>query len=160
MKKTALIILGMIVPFLFGFYMNKTELPPNELGDDGLNLQLGAFSISMAVKDLKTSQDFYQRLGFKEIGGALEQNYLIMKNDVAVIGLFQGMFEGHILTFNPGWNQEGKNVDQFMDIRDIQTLLKAREFDLDSEVAADTEGPGSIMMKDPDGNVILLDQHR
>ena len=123
-------------------------------------MQLGAFSISLSVKDLKTSQAFYEKLGFRVFGGSPEQNYLIMKSEKALIGLFQGMFQGNLLTFNPGWDENARNIDGFDDIRTIQKQLKESGLSLISEADENTEGPASLMLTDPDGNVILLDQHR
>lgn len=120
----------------------------------------GAFSISLAVKDIRASRDFYEKLGFTAMMGEAEQNWLIMKNGDAVIGLFQGMFDRNIMTFNPGWDQDAKEVDPFRDIRLIQEELKERGIHLLSEVQPDTEGPGNFMLLDPDGNQILFDQHR
>ncbi|WP_256012249.1 VOC family protein [Desertivirga xinjiangensis] len=123
-------------------------------------MKLGAFSISLSVKDLETSKQFYENLGFKEFAGSMAQNYLIMKNNNALIGLFQGMFEGNILTFNPGWDENATNVEDFNDIREIQLHLKTKGIDLMSEADGDISGPASLMVADPDGNVILIDQHR
>ncbi len=123
-------------------------------------MKLGAFSISINVKDLKTSKEFYEKLGFKAFGGSMEQNYLIMKNENALIGLFQGMFEGNILTFNPGWDENAQNIEEFDDVREIQKSLKSNEINLISEADENSNGPGSIMLTDPDGNMILIDQHR
>lgn len=120
----------------------------------------GAFSISLAVKDIRASKVFYEKLGFSTLMGEAEQNWLIMKNGEAVIGLFQGMFDRNIMTFNPGWDQDAKEVNPFRDIRAIQEELKAGGISLLSEVAPDTVGPGSFMLLDPDGNQILFDQHR
>jgi predicted lactoylglutathione lyase len=120
----------------------------------------GAFSISLAVKDIRASKEFYEKLGFSALMGEAEQNWLIMKNGDAVIGLFQGMFDKNVMTFNPGWDQDAKEVDQYRDIRAIQDELKERGISLLSEVQPDTEGPGSFMLLDPDGNQILFDQHR
>lgn len=120
----------------------------------------GAFSISLAVKDIRASKEFYEKLGFSALMGEAEQNWLIMKNGDAVIGLFQGMFDRNIMTFNPGWDQDAKDVDPYRDIRAIQEELKGRGISLLSEVQPDTEGPGSFMLLDPDGNQILFDQHR
>jgi len=124
------------------------------------NIKLGAFSMSLNVKDLEKSKEFYTKLGFKVFGGGLEQNYLIMQNENALIGLFQGMFEGNILTFNPGWNEDAENLEQFDDVREIQQELKRKEIKLMSEADEATSGPASIMLTDPDGNMILIDQHR
>jgi catechol 2,3-dioxygenase-like lactoylglutathione lyase family enzyme len=123
-------------------------------------MKLGAFSISLAVKDLASSQAFYEKLGFKEIGGDAKQNWLILKNSDHVLGLFQGMFENNLLTFNPGWDQSGNNLDSFTDVREIQRELKARGITLSSEADDSTSGPASLMLSDPDGNQILIDQHR
>jgi predicted lactoylglutathione lyase len=123
-------------------------------------MKLGAFSISLSVKDLATSRAFYEKLGFQTFGGAMEQNYLIMKNDNALIGLFQGMFHGNILTFNPGWDENANNVENFNDIREIQKHLISNGLELSSQTDEKTEGPASLMLTDPDGNVIMLDQHR
>ncbi|TMM56966.1 VOC family protein [Maribacter algarum] len=123
-------------------------------------MKLGAFSISLSVKDLKVSQNFYENLGFAALAGSHESNYLIMKNEDSLIGLFQGMFEGNILTFNPGWDTNGKNIDEFDDVREIEKTLNQHGIELDKQVGETTSGPGSIMLKDPDGNVILFDQHR
>lgn len=123
-------------------------------------MKLGAFSISLNVKDLVTSRQFYENLGFKVFGGAMEQNYLIMKNENALIGLFQGMFQGNILTFNPGWDENAGNVETFDDVREIQKKLKNDGVKLMSEADESTSGPAYMMLADPDGNVIYIDQHR
>jgi len=123
-------------------------------------MKLGAFSISLNVKDLKTSKEFYEKLGFSVLTGRMEQNYLIMKNDKALIGLFQGMFQGNILTFNPGWDENASNLTEFDDIRKIQKQLKKDGISLTSEADEKTQGPANLMLSDPDGNVILIDQHR
>jgi predicted lactoylglutathione lyase len=121
---------------------------------------LGAFSISLSVKDLAISQKFYEDLGFKTFAGSSESKYLIMKNGNALIGLFEGMFDGNILTFNPGWDENAQELKDFEDVRDIQARLKAAGIQLESETDDSTTGPASIMVKDPDGNLILFDQHR
>jgi len=123
-------------------------------------MKLGAFSISLNVKDLKTSKEFYEKLGFIVLAGSMEQNYLIMKNEKALIGLFQGMFQGNILTFNPGWDENASNLTEFDDIRKIQKQLKNDDINLTSEADETTQGPANLMLSDPDGNVILIDQHR
>ena len=112
------------------------------------------------VKDLAVSKAFYENLGFTVKGGRMEDNYLVMKNGNALIGLFQGMFEGKIITFNPGWDENGNNADPFTDIREIQKHMKAKGIQLDMEADENTKGPASVMLKDPDGNVILMDQFR
>jgi catechol 2,3-dioxygenase-like lactoylglutathione lyase family enzyme len=123
-------------------------------------MELGAFSVSLAVKDIEASKAFYEKLGFKPFGGDMAQNWLIMKNGEHLIGLFQGMFEGNILTFNPGWDQDANELDPFTDVRAIQEQLKDKGVDLLSEVDESSSGPGSITLADPDGNIILIDQHR
>ncbi len=123
-------------------------------------MDLGSFSVSLAVKDLATSKGFYEKLGFKSIGGDPQQNWLILKNGDHVLGLFQGMFEENILTFNPGWDQGGNELDSFTDVRELQRELKNRGITLGSEVDDSTSGPASLMLSDPDGNQILIDQHR
>lgn len=124
------------------------------------SMKLGAFSVSLNVKDLATSKAFYEKLGFTVLAGDLKKNYLIMKNENALIGLFHGMFEKNILTFNPGWDENGKNIAKFDDIRDIQRQLKTGGLKLNLEADEKSTGPASLMLTDPDGNVILLDQHR
>jgi lactoylglutathione lyase len=123
-------------------------------------MQHGAFSISLAVKDLAASRAFYEKLGFTQFAGDAKQNWLIMKNGEHVIGLFQGMFEMNMLTFNPGWDQNAQPLDTYTDIRDIQRQLKAQGIPLASEADETTTGPASFMVIDPDGNPILFDQHR
>ena len=123
-------------------------------------MKLGAFSVSLAVKDLAVSREFYEKLGFEKFGGDPEHNYLIMKNGDHVIGLFQGMFEKNMLTFNPGWDQSCGELDDFSDVRELQKHLKSQGIALDMEADESTEGPASLMITDPDGNPILIDQHR
>ena len=123
-------------------------------------MKLGAFSVSLSVNDLDTSRQFYETLGFHVFAGSMEQNYLIMKNENALIGLFQGMFKGNILTFNPGWNENAQNLDHFNDVREIQKHLKENDITLDQEADETTNGPANFMVTDPDGNVLLFDQHR
>lgn len=122
-------------------------------------MNLGAFSISLNVKDLKTSKAFYEKLGFSVFGGELDKNYLIMKNGNALVGLFQGMFESNILTFNPGWDENAQKLKQFEDIRSIQKKLKKEGISLVTEADESSSGPGSFVVMDPDGNTILVDQH-
>lgn len=123
-------------------------------------MKLGAFSISLSVKDLQASRAFYQKLGFDDMGGVPDQNWLIMKNGDTVIGLFEGMFEGNMMTFNPGWDQSAQPIEEFDDVRDIQKHLQSEGVELDMAADESTTGPASMMLKDPDGNVILVDQHR
>jgi len=122
-------------------------------------MKLGAFSVSLSVKDINASKLFYEKLGFTVFGGELDQNWLIMKNGDHVIGLFQGMFENNIMTFNPGWDQNSQTLDSFTDIRDIQKELKAQGISFESEADEATSGPASFIIMDPDGNPILVDQH-
>ncbi|ANF52088.1 glyoxalase [Chryseobacterium glaciei] len=123
-------------------------------------MKLGAFSISLSVKDLQKSKDFYEKLGFSTMAGSTEQNYLIMKNEEHLIGLFQAMFDGNMLTFNPGWDQNAQNLEAFNDVREIQKHLKENGVQLEKEADETTSGPEHIFLKDPDGNMILIDQHR
>ncbi|MFD3002871.1 VOC family protein [Pontibacter toksunensis] len=123
-------------------------------------MKLGAFSISLGVKDINASKAFYEALGFTAFAGDIKQNYLIMKNENAIIGLFQGMFEGNMLTFNPGWDENAENIDEFDDVRQIQKQLKSKGVTLITEADAQTSGPASVIVHDPDGNVIYVDQHR
>ncbi len=122
-------------------------------------MKLGAFSISIAVKDIKKSKAFYETLGFTVFAGELEKNYLIMKNGDALVGLFQGMFDNNIITFNPGWDQNAHKVEGFDDVRDIQKHLKSNGITMITEADGKTEGPASCVVVDPDGNTILIDQH-
>jgi len=175
MKKTVLIAAGLLASFAMGFYICKlaTDQPKpkpevaeksstkhHTLKEKEGHMKLGAFSISLSVKDLKVSKAFYENLGFSHFAGSEAQNYLIMKNGNALVGLFQGMFQGNILTFNPGWDENAQNVDNFDDVRAIQKELKSKNVKLDSEADESTTGPGSIMLTDPDGNMVLIDQHR
>ena len=123
-------------------------------------MKLGAFSISLNVKDIHVSKLFYENLGFSVFAGDLAKNYLIMKNGTSLIGLFQGMFENNLLTFNPGWDENATKLDKFDDIREIQKQLKSKDVKLATEVADENvKGPANFIVLDPDGNVILLDQH-
>ncbi len=158
---TAILIL---VSLVMGFTLieknetNKTENMEQEMNHG--DLRLGAFSQSLSVKDLQKSKTFYEHLGFKVLAGSFEQNYFIMKNENALIGIFHGMFEGNILTFNPGWNESGKDTETFDDVRIIQESLLAHGIALDAKVEPGTSGPANIVLKDPDGNLIMIDQHR
>ena len=122
-------------------------------------MKLGAFSISLTVKDINASKQFYENLGFRTFAGDLEKNYLIMKNENSLIGLFQGMFENNIITFNPGWDENANNVETFDDVREIQQQLKTNGVKFENEADETTSGPGSFVVLDPDGNAILVDQH-
>jgi catechol 2,3-dioxygenase-like lactoylglutathione lyase family enzyme len=123
-------------------------------------MKLGAFSISLSVKDIHKSKAFYEALGFTPMGGDIEQNYLILKNGETVIGLFQGMFDKNTLTFNPGWDQSASELADFDDVRDIQARLDAAGLDLIKRANPDGSGPDHITLLDPDGNPVLIDQHR
>lgn len=123
-------------------------------------MELGAFSVSLNVKDLKASKDFYEKLGFTPFAGSMDKNYFIMKNGDTLIGIFQGMFEKTIMTFNPGWDQSAGELESFTDVREIQTVFKELGLELKKDVGESSSGPGSLMLEDPDGNTILIDQHR
>lgn len=123
-------------------------------------MKLGAFSISLTVKDIHKSKEFYERLGFTYKAGDIDQNWIVLKNDNAVIGLFQGMFENNIMTFNPGWDSDAQNIEDFDDVRSIQKNLKDKGITLTKEADENTTGPEYISLTDPDGNHILIDQHR
>ncbi len=172
MKKTTLIFLGIAATFYSGFFFRTIFSKPPRCNADIIktynyinlknesNLKLGAFSVSLNVRDINASKQFYENLGFTVFAGGPEKNYLIMKNENSLIGLFQGMFEGNILTFNPGWDENGANLKEFDDVREIQRQLKSKGIKLTVEADENTSGPAGIMTADPDGNVILIDQHR
>jgi len=122
-------------------------------------MQLGVFSVSLAVKDIKASKAFYEKLDFKEVGGELDQNWLVLQNGTTTIGLFQGMFEKNILTFNPGWTTDKETLEDFQDVRELQSTLKQRGLKLSTEADESSKGPASFVLVDPDGNPILFDQH-
>lgn len=126
----------------------------------GILMKLGAFSLSLSVKDLEKSKDFYEKLGFVQMSGSIESNYLIMKNGSTLIGLFKAMFDGNMLTFNPGWDENAQNLESFDDVRAIQKHLQENEVVLEKAADPNTSGPEHIFLKDPDGNMILIDQHR
>ena len=168
MKKTLLIVAGFLISFGFGFYLKtimtnqpqtNTTLTIKPLVKNN-SIKLGAFSVSLNVKDLHASKEFYENFGFSVFAGSMPQNYLIMKNENALIGLFQGMFQGNMLTFNPGWNENAKNIHYFDDVRTIQKHLKDKNIKLISEADPTTTGPASLMVTDLDGNILLIDQHR
>jgi catechol 2,3-dioxygenase-like lactoylglutathione lyase family enzyme len=122
-------------------------------------MELGAFSVSLAVKDIEASKVFYEKLGFAVFGGDQSQNWLIMKNGDHVVGLFQGMFDENILTFNPGWNSDARPLKDYTDVRELQRRLKARGVEMITEADESSTGPASFTIADPDGNTILFDQH-
>jgi catechol 2,3-dioxygenase-like lactoylglutathione lyase family enzyme len=123
-------------------------------------MKLGNFSVSLTVKDIAVSKAFYEKLGFEVMHGEQAQGWLILKNEDTRIGLFQGMFEKNILTFNPGWDKDANNLEEFTDVRDLQKQLKATGIAFSQEADETTEGPASFVIEDPDGNPILVDQHR
>ena len=123
-------------------------------------MNLGAFSVSLNVSDIQKSLEFYEKLGFQKMGGNIDQKWLILKNGDAVIGIFQGMFDKNILTFNPGWDQNAENLEDYTDVRDIQKHLKEQNIVLEKEANEHSGGPEHLILQDPDGNVIMLDQHR
>ena len=122
-------------------------------------MELGNFSVSLAVKDIEASKAFYEKLDFKEVGGKLEENWIVLQNGNARIGLFQGMFDKNIMTFNPGWTKDKETLKDFQDVRELQRTLKARGITMAPEADETTEGPAHFMVTDPDGNTILVDQH-
>lgn len=122
-------------------------------------MKLGAFSISLSVKDLEVSRQFYEHLGFSVFAGDPQKKYYILKNETSLIGIFEGMFEGNIITFNPGWDSSAQELPNFDDVREIQHQLKSNGIELMSQVNPGSKGPGRIAVKDPDGNTILIDQH-
>jgi predicted enzyme related to lactoylglutathione lyase len=124
------------------------------------NMELGAFSISLKVKDIKKSVEFYEKLGFTYKAGNIDQNWIVLKNGNTVIGLFQGFIEENTLTFNPGWDQQAQNLPEFTDVREIQKKLREKGVKVDREANETTKGPEYIVLSDPDGNSILIDQHR
>ena len=123
-------------------------------------MDLGAFSISLTVRDIEASKQFYESLGFQSLGGDCGQGWTILKNGEHVIGLFQGMFDKNMLTFNPGWDQSAQNTDAFTDVRELREELIKRGVQIVRDDAKGGSGPGSIVIEDPDGNPILIDQHR
>ena len=162
MKNKTIMILVIISAFILGIYINSlfANQSINNKKEKKENMKLGAFSISLSVKDLKVSKEFYEKIGFEGFAGRMEHNYFIMKNNNALVGLFQGMFDGNILTFNPGWDENAKNIDEFDDVREIQKQIKSQGIKLVQEADENTSGPASFILTDPDGNTILFDQHR
>jgi catechol 2,3-dioxygenase-like lactoylglutathione lyase family enzyme len=138
--------------------MQATRSPTPPAGGDN-TIRLGNFSVSLAVKDLAASRAFYEKLGFRAIGGDAAKNWLILQNETSTIGLFQGMFEKNGLTFNPGWDRTASTLPDFDDVRDIQRTLKSRGLTLTTTADESTTGPASFSLLDPDGNPILVDQH-
>ena len=122
-------------------------------------MKLGNFSVSLCVKDIHVSKAFYEKLGFEVFGGDIGQNWIIIKNERCIIGLFQGMFDRNMLTFNPGWDENAAELDSYTDVRELQKELREKGIELQSEADESTTGPASVTLLDPDGNPILLDQH-
>jgi catechol 2,3-dioxygenase-like lactoylglutathione lyase family enzyme len=159
-RRNWLMKIGSVLACL-GLARSNASGMPKTLGQLSLGeeMKLGAFSVSLNVKDLNASREFYEGLGFTVFGGGMKKNYLIMKSGNALIGLFHGMFEKTILTFNPGWDENATKLEKFDDVREIQRRLKAKGIKLVSEADEKTTGPASIILLDPDGNQILFDQH-
>lgn len=149
-------LLGVLLCVLGGCASTRT---PETASDPQAPPSLGNFSVSLAVKDLAASRAFYETLGFRTIAGDASQNWLILQNDTATIGIFQGMFEDNILTFNPGWDRNSNTLTDFDDVREIQRRLKAQGVAIVTEADEATTGPASFIIVDPDGNTILVDQH-
>jgi catechol 2,3-dioxygenase-like lactoylglutathione lyase family enzyme len=142
-----------IVTFTNGLHAPASPSPEKEA------IELGNFSVSLAVKDIKASKAFYDKLGFKVAGGKIEQDWIILQNATATIGLFQGMFPNNVMTFNPGWNRDKETLEEFQDVRVLQGLMKGQEIKLVLEADPDSDGPAHFVMVDPDGNSIFVDQH-
>ena len=136
-----------------------TPAPQRERATKDVPMQLGNFSVSLAVKDIKLSKAFYEKLDFKQVAGKLEQNWVVLQSGTTKIGLFQGMFEKNSLTFNPGWDHERKTPKDFQDVRELQRIVKQRGIKLQTEADETTDGPAHFTLVDPDGNPILVDQH-
>jgi catechol 2,3-dioxygenase-like lactoylglutathione lyase family enzyme len=139
--------------------MLTTRLPQDERAEKGDTVQLGNFSISLAVKDIAASKAFYEKLDFHQVSGNVAQNWVVLQNGTTTIGLFQGMFEKNSLTFNPGWTPMKETLEDFQDVRELQAILKARGLELQEEADEASEGPAFFTLADPDGNPILVDQH-
>lgn len=137
----------------------RQDEPKEAVAAKDKEIQLGNFSVSLAVKDIKASLAFYEKLGFRQKGGNIAQNWIILQNETSTIGLFQGMFEKNSLTYNPGWDRDGKTLKEFDDVRDIQRELINRGLQLDVKADESTDGPAFFTLIDPDGNPILVDQH-
>lgn len=166
MKKIILVITVCALSFLLGSFYQKSQqhalgnLDHRSIEKPKKSLKVGAFSMSLNVKDLATSITFYESLGFQLIGGDRSQNYVVLKNEHTIIGLFQGMISENMLTFNPGWNDNAKKIKKFNDIREIYQQLKEKGNSFVTDLTGDCIGPAFFIVKDPDGNVLLFDQHR
>ena len=154
----SLTLLAVACGFALATITGSTSVESSEPKQESA-MQLGAFSVSLAVKDIKVSKAFYEKLDFKVVMGKADQNWLILRNGTTTIGLFQGMFEKNIMTFNPGWTSEAKPLDEFQDVRELQRILKEREVKPVTEADESTTGPASFVLVDPDGNSIFVDQH-
>ena len=137
---------------------SATTTHPGRL-EEKTAMELGTFSVSLSVKDIQASKAFYEKLGFEEVGGKLEQNWIILQNGSATVGLFHGMFEGNVMTFNPGWTRDQETLKDFQDVRELQSTLKERGITITTEADESTDGPASFILADPDGNTIYVDQH-
>jgi uncharacterized glyoxalase superfamily protein PhnB len=155
MKTRALTMLGAVAVMAL---IGTSTAKPTQM-KDAKTMELGNFSLSLTVKDIKKSKAFYEQLDFKVVGGKLEENWIVLQNGNARIGLFQGMFEHNIMTFNPGWTADKKTLTNFQDVRELQHTLKARGLKMSVEADESTTGPAHFMLTDPDGNAILFDQH-
>lgn len=142
-----------LIAMLGASTLPSTQTKPNK------TMELGNFSVSLAVKDIKKSMAFYQKLDFKTVGGKLEQNWIVLQNGTVTIGLFQGMFDKNLMTFNPGWNAKKEALGSFQDVRELQRTLKERGLSMLTEADEKTDGPAHFMITDPDGNSLLFDQH-
>ena len=151
---TVAVACGLVLVTFAGTSLSQSAKPAQNEA-----MRLGVFSISLAVKDIKASKAFYEKLDFKEVAGKLEQNWLILQNGTTTIGLFQGMFERNIMTFNPGWTIDKETLEDFQDVRELQSMLKQRGLKLSTEADESSKGPASFVLVDPDGNPILFDQH-
>ena len=166
MRKVILIIFGIVSSFLLGSFYQKSQktalgnLDHRSIEKSSKHLKVGAFSMSLNVKDLGASITFYESLGFQLLGGDRSKNYVVLKNEHTIIGLFQGMFTENMLTFNPGWDDNAKNIKSFNDIREIYHLLTNNGNAFVTDLTGDKAGPAYFIVKDPDGNLLLFDQHR
>lgn len=152
-------IVGVLAVYLGGLVTAQVTAPTTNQASGEAQMRLGNFSVSLAVKDIGASRTFYEKLGFRVFGGDQAKNWLILQNETSTIGLFQGMFDKNTLTFNPGWDRKGGTLPEFDDVRAIQRTLKSRGLKLATEANESTSGPASLMVLDPDGNPILIDQH-
>jgi catechol 2,3-dioxygenase-like lactoylglutathione lyase family enzyme len=153
------LLVGVVIGCLSGYFVHQAAKPAPDAGKSGPPVRLGNFSVSLNVKDIAKSRDFYEKLGFHVITGDQAKNWLILQNDASTIGLFQGVFTKNSLTFNPGWDRSSKTLADFDDVRDIQKALKSHGIALTSEADEKSTGPASLALADPDGNPILVDQH-